>query len=57
MERYDCPINEVFGILNELVEHENTKVVIVANENEVSDIIDTQCLEWQYYITLDNGVN
>ena len=57
MERCDCPINEVFGILNELVEHENTKVVIVANEKEVSDIIDTQCLDWQYYITLDDRVN
>lgn len=57
LERCDCPINEVFGILNGLVEHENTKVVIVANEKEVSNIINTQCLEWQYYITLDDRVD
>ena len=31
LERCDCPINEVFGFINELVEHENTKVILVAN--------------------------
>ena len=28
LERCDCPINEVFGFLNELVEHEKTKVIL-----------------------------
>ena len=45
LERCDCPINEVFGFLNELVEHENTKVIIIANEKEISGVADTQYLE------------
>ncbi len=56
MERCDCPLNEVFGFLNELVEHENTKVIIVANEVELSGIADIQHLELQYSICLDERI-
>ena len=28
LERCDCPLNEVFGFINGLVEHEGTKVII-----------------------------
>lgn len=56
LERCDCPINEVLGFLNELVEHENTKVIIIANENELSDMAETQYLELQYYLTLDDRI-
>ena len=56
MERCDCPVNEVFGFLNELVEHENTKVIIIANEKELMTIADTQSLELQYYLALDERV-
>lgn len=50
------PINEVLGFFNELVEHENTKVIIIANEKELSDIAETQYLELQYYLTLDDRI-
>ena len=56
LERCDCPINEVFGFLNELVEHENTKVIIIANEKEISGVADTQYLELQYQLTLDGRI-
>lgn len=56
LERCDCPINEVFGFLNELVEHENTKVIIIANEKELSGAADTQYLELQYLLSLDGRV-
>lgn len=56
LERCDCPVNEVFGFLNELVEHENTKVIIIANEKELMTISDTQSLELQYYLALDERV-
>lgn len=56
LERCECPVNEVFGFLNELVEHENTKVIIIANEKELMTIADTQSLELQYYLALDERV-
>lgn len=56
LERCECPLNEVFGFLNELVEHENTKVIIVANEKEISGIAEPQYLELQYQLTLDDRI-
>lgn len=56
LERCDCPINEVFGFLNELVEHENTKVILIANEKELSGIAKIQYLELQYSLTLDDRI-
>ena len=56
LERCDCPLNEVFGFLNELVEHENTKVILIANEKELSGIAEIQYLELQYSLTLDDRI-
>lgn len=56
LERCECPLKEVFGFLNELVEHENTKVIIIANEKEISGIYEPQYLELQYQITLDDRI-
>ena len=57
LERCDCPINEVFGFLNEIVEHENTKVIIVANEKEISGTVNPEYLELQYLISLDERID
>lgn len=35
LERCACPINEVMGYLNNFVEHQGTKVILIANENEI----------------------
>lgn len=56
LERCDCPINEVFGFINELVEHENTKVILVANEKELFGVADIDNLELQYQLSLDNRI-
>lgn len=57
LERCDCPLNEVFGFLNELVEHEGTKVILIANENELSGTAEAQFLELQYHLTLDDRID
>jgi hypothetical protein len=35
LERCEMPINEVLGYINEFVEHEGCKVIIIANEEEI----------------------
>jgi AAA+ ATPase superfamily predicted ATPase len=35
LERCDMPINKVLGYINEFVEHDGCKVIIIANESEI----------------------
>ena len=56
LERCDCSINEVFGFLNELVEHGNAKVIIVANEQEIIGTTSPQYIEQQYSIALESRI-
>ena len=56
LERCDCPINEVFGMLNGLVEHEGTKVIIIANEKEIDAEKISGNNELQYLLALDNSI-
>ena len=56
LERCDCPINEVFGMLNGLVEHEGTKVIIVANEKEIDIQRINENAEFQYLLALDSTI-
>lgn len=35
LERCLCPVHEILGFINELVEHRNIKVIIVANQDEI----------------------
>ncbi len=37
LERCDAPINKVLGYINELVEHDGCKVIILANQKEILD--------------------
>jgi len=37
LERCDLPVNRVLGYINEFVEHEGRKVIIIANEKEIDD--------------------
>ena len=52
LERCDCPLNEVFGLLNELVEHASAKLILVANEKEISGVAEPCNLE----ITISTSV-
>lgn len=57
LERCDCPINEVFGFINELVEHEGTKVILIANEKELTGIAEPEYLEQQYRLALEEKID
>ena len=35
LERCEAPINKVLGYINQFVEHDDAKVIIVANEQEI----------------------
>lgn len=56
IERCDCPLNEVFGFINGLVEHEGVKVILVANEKEIrfKDAVDKK--ELQYLVALNERI-
>ena len=57
LERCDCPINEVFGLINGLVEHEGTKVILVANEKEISQGVDDSNEALEYLVALEKGID
>lgn len=56
IERCDCPLNEVFGFINGLVEHEGAKVILVANEKEITVYKSGGQKELQYSIVLNDNI-
>lgn len=54
-ERCCIPINEILGFINQLVEHNNCKVIILANEREVGKIGLNNNIENKYLVTLNSG--
>lgn len=50
LERCACPINDILGYINGLVEHEGAKVILVANENEIGRQVGIQNKELQYLV-------
>lgn len=38
LERCSCNISEIMGLLNNFVEHSETKIIIIANEKEIENI-------------------
>lgn len=40
LERCNIPINVVLGYINEFVEHEDKKVIIIANEEEIKESVE-----------------
>ncbi|SEI92954.1 hypothetical protein SAMN05216514_10618 [Kandleria vitulina] len=56
LERCECPINELFGFFNDLVEHEQTKVILIANEKEISGIVEHKYQELQYLLAIDDRI-
>lgn len=55
-ERCQCAINEVFGFINGLVEHEGTKVIIVANEKEIHQVSDHSNEALEYLVALEKSI-
>lgn len=52
LERCCLPINEILGYINRLVEHNNCKVIVLANEKEIGKITLNQRLEEKYQVVL-----
>ena len=57
IERCACSLNEVFGFINGLVEHEGVKVILVANEHEISVREESEHKEWQYVVASDDSIS
>lgn len=53
LERCSIDVNRIFGFLNDLVEHNNIKVIIVANQAELGKVFLTESLPDKYRVTLN----
>lgn len=56
LERCKIPINDLLGYINQFVEHQNLKVIILANEKEINKIVDKN-LELKYLIASLNHID
>lgn len=56
VERCNCPLNEVFGFINGLVEHDGVKVILVANEKEIQIKEATDSKELQYLVAMNETI-
>ena len=52
IERCKLNINELLGFINNLIEHNNIKVILVANEEEISHISSLDNLPQKYNVSL-----
>ncbi len=55
LERCTIPINEFFGFVNNLVEHCNCKVIILADENNIGKIFANTNIEGKYLTVLSGN--
>lgn len=56
LERCNININSILGYINELVEHNNIKVIIVADENKIGKVNYQNNLELKYLTALSNNI-
>ena len=56
LERCDCPANEILGYINSFVEHENMKVIIVANQKEIGKGVSSANQELKYLVAAHNNI-
>lgn len=45
LERANCDIADILGYINNFVEHDGVKVIIIGNEDEISARLNTQNIE------------
>ena len=55
LERCAIPINELFGLINNLVEHCNCKVILLADERNIGKIYANTNLEGKYLTVLSGN--
>lgn len=56
LERSNCPINDMLGYINRLVEHEGVKVILIANEQEIGRMVRTEYKELQYLLAANKEI-
>ncbi len=52
LERCNIPVNELFGMINNLVEHCNCKVIILADEDNIGKVYANTNIEMKYLTLL-----
>jgi hypothetical protein len=57
LERCSIPINEVLGFINNLVEQNNIKVIIITNQSEIGIINTQNNLELKYLLSLHERID
>lgn len=57
LERANCDINEILGYINNFVEHDNTKVIIVANEYEIGKSARQNNKELRYLVCTNTNID
>lgn len=57
LERCNCDINEVLGYINNFVEHDGVKVILVANEKEIGKSYECRNLELRYLLASKENIN
>lgn len=57
LERCNMNINEVLGYINEFVEHDGIKTIIVANEKEIAAMNRVQNKELKYIVALSDKID
>lgn len=54
LERCEVEINQTLGVINNLVEHNDIKVILVANQNEIGKINFSKDLSHKYQVAIDS---
>ena len=57
LERCNCHINEIFGYINDLVENQGLKTIIVSNQKEIGKFIEANELGLKYLLSASSNVD
>ncbi|NLL93788.1 MAG: hypothetical protein GX225_06620 [Clostridiales bacterium] len=57
LERCNCHINEIFGYINDLVENQGLKTIIVSNQKEIGKFVDAENLGLKYLLSASANVD
>lgn len=57
LERCDCPVNEMLGYINGFVEHEELKVILVANQKEIGKESYIKNMELKYLVAANQNID
>lgn len=56
LERCEIEVNQTLGVINNLVEHNDVKIILVANQNEIGKMNFSKGLSHKYQMALDDRI-